>query len=72
MIFYKALSKAEIAQDADVSLDVVQSWCRQKEDEMKPFGYIRTCKVLNPACVRILAEHFCFTPHNAIINETPQ
>lgn len=64
---YKALSKAQIAQDAGVSIDTVKNWCKQKEAEMRPFGYIRTSKVLNPTCVKILASHFCFTPHNAKI-----
>lgn len=67
MIFYKALTKQEIAEDAGVSINTVRSWCKQFEEKMEPLGYTRQTKVLNPACVRILAEHFCFTPHNAII-----
>ena len=64
MIIYKELSKQEIANDASTSIGTVRKWCKQKEAEMIPFGYTRKCKNLNPACVRILAEHFCFTPHN--------
>lgn len=67
MIIYKALSKSEIANDAGVSIDVVREWCKQFEDKMIPFGYTRETKVLNPVCVRLLAEHFCFFPHNATV-----
>ena len=67
MIIYKALSKTEIAQDAGVSIGVVRSWCKQKEQEMLPYGYTRKSQLLNPACVRILAEFYKFTPHNAVI-----
>lgn len=67
MIVYKALTKTQIAQDAEVSINVVRKWCHQFEEKMKPYGYTTQTKVLNPACVRILAEHFAFTPHNAII-----
>ncbi len=67
MIFYKALAKQEIATDAGVSINVVRNWCKQMEEKMTPLGYTRDTKVLNPACVRILAEHFCFIPHNAVV-----
>ena len=67
MIIYKALTKTQVAEDAEVSIGVVRSWCKQLEDKMKPYGYTRQTKVLNPACVRVLAEHFAFTPHNAVV-----
>lgn len=67
MIIYKELSKQEIAIDAGTSARTVRKWCKQKENEMIPFGYTRKSQNLNPACVRILAEHFCFTPHNITV-----
>ena len=67
MICYKELSKKQIAQDAGTSIGTVRSWCKQLEAQMIPFGYSRKKQNLNPACVKILAEHFCFTPHNIVI-----
>lgn len=66
-IIYKGLSKTEISQDAGVSIGTVRSWCKQKEAEMRPYGYTPKSRNLSPACVKILAEHYCFTPRNAII-----
>lgn len=65
MIVYKSLSKQQIADDAGVCIGTVRQWCKEFEEKMKPFGYVRETKVLNPACVRMLAEHYCFFPHNA-------
>lgn len=67
MTIYKSLTKKEIAIDAGVSIDTVKSWCKQMEEKMLPYGYIHNARILNPICVSILAEHFCFTPHNAVI-----
>lgn len=65
MIIYKSITKQQGAEDAGVSIGVFRSWCKQFEEKMIPLGYKTKCKVLNPACVRILAEHYCFMPRNA-------
>ena len=67
MIVYKALTKRQVAIDADVSINVVRRWCKQLEEQMIPYGYTKQTKLLNPACVRILSEFFAFTPHNAVV-----
>lgn len=67
MIVYKSCTKIQLSKDADVSMSVFRKWCAQLEEQMKPFGYSRRSKVLNPACVRVIAEYFCFFPHNATV-----
>lgn len=64
MTTYKALTKQQFAQDAEVTTKTLQSWLHHFANEMAAIGQKSKDKILSPAAVKILSEHYCVIPRN--------
>lgn len=67
MIIYKALSKAELAQDANITPAQLRKWIRDSYEPLCKLGITPKTKNLSPAAVSFLANKYQFMPHNAQI-----
>ena len=67
MIIYKALTKAEFAEDAGISASTLRQWIKEQINNITPLGYRPRCKTFSPSVVKVLAEHYCVMPRNAQI-----
>lgn len=64
MLAYRAISKKEFAEDAEISLSTLQKWLHQFRHELSALQS-PNAKILLPATVKLLSEHYCVMPHNA-------
>mgnify|MGYP002623815118 CR=1 FL=1 len=64
MIIYKALSKAELAQDANITPSQLRRWLKECHNEMTQLGVTPKTKILPPSAVGLLARKYQFLPRN--------
>lgn len=55
---YRAMSKTELAEAAEVSIDTLRKWISDCEELIIPLLYRRNDKILNPAVVKFLCEKY--------------
>jgi hypothetical protein len=55
---YKAMSKYQLANCADVQWRVFRRWIKKDLNELEKMGYNKNMKLLNPAIVRFLCEKY--------------
>lgn len=65
MIVFKALSKAEFAEDAGIKLNKLREWIKDNETILDELGLAKRDKILPPAAVKFLAEKYQVVPRNA-------
>lgn len=64
MIAYRAISKAELAQDANITPSQLRKWLRESQNELLQLGIKPKAKNLPPSAVGFLARKYQFVPHN--------
>lgn len=58
--YYKACSRQELAQAADVCPATLTKWINENKNQLIKIGY-RPRAILNPAVVRFICEKYCIT-----------
>lgn len=67
MIIYKAITKKQFAKAAEISMRTLLSWLNQFDKELQQVHQKKRDKILNPAAVKILCEHFCVELNNTTL-----
>lgn len=62
---YRAIGKAQFAEDAGVSPSTLRKWIRKEWGTIEQFGQKRFDKVLLPATVAFLSSKYVVCPRNA-------
>ena len=58
-IKYKSMYKSELARAAGVDPKTFRSWLKLIEPELERLNIKPTTKMMNPAAVKLICEHFC-------------
>lgn len=51
------MSKSELCRKYNISHSTLKRWIKPILKELEKSGYTRDCKIINPACLKIIYAH---------------